>query len=111
MVTITQDGKFVTFINGFRVEPANQARLVAMWIEVSETYFKQVPGLISASLHRSRDGTRVVNYAQWESAAAWKELVASWRDRFRAFEEFSTPDPHLYDVVHVMEPHRAGAAT
>ncbi len=111
MVTITRNGNVVTFINVFRVEPANQVRLVAMWIEVSETYFKQVPGLISASLHQSRDGTRVVNYAQWESAAAWEELVATWRDKFRAFEEFSTPDPHLYDVVHIMEPRRAGGET
>ncbi len=86
MVTITRDGNGVTFVNVFRVEPANQARLVELWIEVSETYFKQVPGLISASLHQSRDGTRVVNYAQWESAAAWEELVAIWRDKFRAFE-------------------------
>jgi hypothetical protein len=107
MVTITQDGKFVTFINVFRVEPANRARLVAMCIEVSETYFKQAPDLISASLHRSRDGTRVVNYAQWESAAAWEEPVATWRDKFRAFEEISTPDPHPYDVVQTREPQRA----
>jgi hypothetical protein len=111
MVTITRDGNVVTFIDVIRVEPANQARLVELWIEVSETSFKQVPGLILARLHRSRDGTRAVNDAQWESAAAWEEPVATWRDKFRAFEEISTPDPHRYDVVHVMEPRRAGVET
>ena len=34
------------------------------------------PGFVSANIHVSTDGTRVVNYAQWESAEAFQAMLA-----------------------------------
>lgn len=33
------------------------------------------PGFISANLHKSLDGTRVVNYAQWRSKAEFEAML------------------------------------
>lgn len=74
MVTITQNGDVVTLINVFSCEPENQRQLIDSWIRATEETLGKLPGIISATLHRSKDGTRVVNYARWKSAANWEEL-------------------------------------
>ncbi|MEU2794715.1 antibiotic biosynthesis monooxygenase [Streptomyces sp. NPDC007100] len=38
---------------------------------------EQVPGLLGAHFHLSKDGSRVVNFAEWEDAAAWQEFAAN----------------------------------
>ena len=35
---------------------------------------KRQPGFISANIHRSLDGTRVANYAQWRSKADFEAM-------------------------------------
>jgi heme-degrading monooxygenase HmoA len=35
----------------------------------------QVPGLLGAHLHRSQDGSRVLNHAEWEDLAAWRAFA------------------------------------
>jgi quinol monooxygenase YgiN len=67
MPTISKDNKLLTLINVFTVEPAKQQQLVALLIHATESSVRHVTGFISASLHRSLDGTRVVMYAQWRS--------------------------------------------
>lgn len=50
-----------------------------------------LPGIISAALHRSKDGTRVVDYAQWKNAENWENLCRIGRESW--FHECqSTPD-------------------
>src|SRR5438876_6855219 len=68
MATITSEHKILTLINVFTVRPENQQRLVDILLEADTSVIKKLPGYISASIHRSIDGTRVTNYAQWESA-------------------------------------------
>jgi len=53
---------------------------------------KTTPGWISASVHRSRDGARVVNYAQCESMEAALRVIdrlreGGWLERNKAFGE------------------------
>src|SRR5713226_9034885 len=67
MPTISKGNKLLTLINVFTVEPAKQQQLVALLIHATESSVRHVTGFISASLHRSLDGTRVVMYAQWRS--------------------------------------------
>src|SRR5260370_776990 len=67
MPTISKDKKLLTLINVFTVEPAKQQQLVALLTHATESSVRHVTGFISASLHRSLDGTRVVMYAQWRS--------------------------------------------
>jgi hypothetical protein len=43
--------------------------------DATSKIFVTVPGFISANLHTSLDGTRVVNYAQWASEQQYKEAL------------------------------------
>jgi hypothetical protein len=63
------------------------------------------PGWISASLHRSVDGTRVVNYAQSERVEAAQMVMdrlreAGFLDRNAML---GVPNPGLYDVAFTLE--------
>jgi hypothetical protein len=62
--TIQRDGKIATLINVFTVEPKNQQRVKDKLTEATEKVMSQQEGFISANIHKSLDGTRVVNYAQ-----------------------------------------------
>lgn len=66
MTKITTDNDLVTLINVFTVQPENQQRLVDIFVEAGEAMSKK-PGFISANIHKSLDGTRVINYVQWRS--------------------------------------------
>src|ERR1700716_3181738 len=57
----------MTLINMFTVEPANQRRLVELLTEATEVSVRRAPGFVSASLHRSTNGTKVTMHAQWQS--------------------------------------------
>src|SRR5437868_11310185 len=67
MTTISKDAKLVTLINVFTVAPANQRHLVELLARATDTSVRHAPGFVSASLHRSLDGTRVTIYAQWRT--------------------------------------------
>ena len=62
-----QNNKLITIINVFTVEPANQQQLLNLLARATETSVRHMPGFISATLHRSLDGTKVAMYAQWRS--------------------------------------------
>jgi heme-degrading monooxygenase HmoA len=69
MPVIEADNGVVTHINVFTVSPANQQALVESLTETVQAA-STVPGWISASIHKSFDGTKVVNYVQFESHEA-----------------------------------------
>jgi Antibiotic biosynthesis monooxygenase len=64
---IRADAPVVTLINVFTVDPVDQQRLVEAWGRATDDVMRHLPGFVSANLHRSLDGTKVVNYAQWEA--------------------------------------------
>ena len=66
MTTISARSDVMTLINVFTVDAENQRRLVELLIEATEVV-RRAPGFVSASLHRSTDGTKVTMYAQWRS--------------------------------------------
>jgi quinol monooxygenase YgiN len=66
----------ITLINTFEVEPEHQLALIQVLEEATEQVMRHVPGFVSANIHRSLDGHRVVNYAQWESRAAFEAMPA-----------------------------------
>jgi quinol monooxygenase YgiN len=71
MTTISKDALLVTFINVFTVDPSNQRQLMELLARATETSVRHAPGFISASLHRSLDGTKVTMYAQWRTVESW----------------------------------------
>jgi hypothetical protein len=91
-----------TLINIFDTDQARQAQLVNTWITVGEP-FTHHPGFLQAALHQSIDGTRVVNFAHWRLPSAWQDLVAHRGEDFARFRPLGQSDPHLYEVVDVLE--------
>lgn len=75
MTTITAGRKILTLINVFTVKPENQQRLIDVLTEADQSVIKELPGYISANFHRSLDGTKVTNYAQWESNEALEAML------------------------------------
>lgn len=74
MSTIEKGSTLLTLINVFTVEPEKQQKLVTLLIEATEQTMQHLPGFVSANIHRSLDGKRVVNYVQWESMAAFEGM-------------------------------------
>jgi quinol monooxygenase YgiN len=62
------DKSNITLINVFTVHPSNQQRLVDLLTRAADNAVSRAPGFLSATLHRSIDGTKVTMYAQWRSA-------------------------------------------
>lgn len=104
--TIKENNDVVTVINYFTVKPVNQQKMIDAWIDFVENYVKKLPGFISANLHKSTDGTRVFNYAQWERKEDVEAMLNSteakrWIDEIYKNTE---PDWHLYNVPYVALP-------
>lgn len=71
--TIAIDQDVATLINVFTVTRMTQQPLVDLLTEATEQVMRHRPGFISANIHASLDGTRVVNYAQWRSrTTSWQ---------------------------------------
>ena len=73
MTTIAENAGLVTAINVFTVDPSNQQRLLDLLSRMTETSVRNLPGFVSAALHRSVDGCRVTMYAQWASAQHYRD--------------------------------------
>ncbi|HWN53361.1 MAG TPA: antibiotic biosynthesis monooxygenase family protein [Xanthobacteraceae bacterium] len=106
MTTISTKSSLITLINVFTVEPANQRRLIELLTEATDVSVRRAPGFVSASLHRSTDGTKVTMYAQWRSI-----------DEYQAMRQHPAPlpffqealkiakfEPGIYEVVETFAP-------
>ena len=103
MPTISKESKLLTLINIFTVEPAEQRELVDLLIRATQTSVRHVTGFVSATLHRSLDGTKVAMYAQWRSIEDYQAMrrdpVASpYLDQALALATF---EPGMYEVVEI----------
>jgi quinol monooxygenase YgiN len=101
MTTISPSRKLVTLINVFTVEPVNQRQLLELLARATETSVRHAPGFISASLHRSLDGTKVTMYAQWRSVEDYQAMRENpaplpYLQQALAIAKF---DPGMYEVV------------
>lgn len=101
MPAIAKNNDVVTVIVIFSVEPERQQELVDSIVEFVETAVKQQPGFVSASIHKSLDGIRVMNYAQWKSQEDYEAFVhnSEVQSLGAKLSEFPKPDSHLYEVV------------
>jgi Antibiotic biosynthesis monooxygenase len=65
-----------------------------------------MPSYVSANIHKSLDGTRVTNYAQWRSREAFEAMfgnpqaIECMKEAERIAKKF---EPHLYKVSFVEE--------
>lgn len=103
ITTIAQDQPLVTLINVFKVEPENQQLLIDLLVAATEETMAQLPGFISANIHRSLDGTRVTNYAQWRSVDDFRAIFKSAEAiaHMPPITKIAESDPVLYDVCYM----------
>jgi quinol monooxygenase YgiN len=101
VTNISARGNVITMINVFTVEPARQDALVALLTRATDETVRHMPGFISANIHRSVDGVRVTNYAQWRSRADLDAMLrhpAAMLHLREAAALATTVDPHVYEV-------------
>lgn len=104
MPFIRTDAGIVTQINTFTVPDGGQQPLLEL-LEEAARFASTTPGWRSASLHRSQDGTRVVNYAQSDSLEAAIRVIDRLRDAgyLDRNAQYGQSHPGLYDVVFTLE--------
>ena len=102
----TPQNKQVTLINVFTVDPQNQQRLIELLTRATEVSVRQAAGFISATLHRSIDGTKVTMVAQWRSAEDYQAMRSDPAPLpfLQEALSFSTFAPGMYEVVQVFTP-------
>lgn len=103
MTTISTNGSVATLVNVFTVDPARQRELVTLLVAATEEVMCHLPGFVSANIHASTDGTRVVNYAQWRTAEDFQAMLSDPEagTHMRQAAQLAEYDPHLYDVVSI----------
>lgn len=69
MISISDKDNTLTVVNIFFVNQEQQEGLINFLKENQDIPIKQ-PGFISASVHKSLDGKRLINYIQWENQEA-----------------------------------------
>lgn len=106
MPTIQEGSAHSTFVNVFTVAPEEQEKVVRVLAEIADEVASRSPGFVSASTHRSADGTRIFNYLQWRSpgdlaamqqSPEFRAVAEGLRGRLLAFEEYPC------EVAHVRE--------
>lgn len=111
MPCIAPSNPVVTLVNVFRLhDPADQQRLVDLLVEATEATMCHRPGYVSANIHKSLDGTHVVNYAQWRSQADFEAMLHNLeaQEHMGRAADLAKFEPHLYEVVYSDEGDGAG---
>ena len=103
MPDIRQHAGIVTQITTVKTTPDNLNEVISLMKERARFMARQ-PGFVSICLHRSKDGSHVVNYVQWKDR---KQLAAAhhspeFRKKWPRFGELiEEAEPCLYDVTHI----------
>ncbi len=99
MTTIIAHTPIATLINVYTVEPSNQQKVVDLLIS-ADRGLRDMRGFVSANVHRSADGTRVVEYAQWLTRADFENMTRDPRVQahLRKILEIAKADLHMYEV-------------
>lgn len=99
--TISEHAPLVTFINVFTVEPERQRELLNVLTTASGEVMRHLPGFISGNFHASTDGTKIVNYIQWEGTETLEAAQVDPAARAhmkRAMAIAVNVEPHMYEV-------------
>jgi quinol monooxygenase YgiN len=103
MPDIARNDSVVTQITTVKMRPDNQDEVLKLMKERARFMAGQ-PGFVSVSLHRSEDGSHVVNYIQWTDKERLKAAHHSpeFRKKWPKFGELvQDVEPALYDVVQI----------
>lgn len=94
----------ITQINVFTVEPENTDALIELLTKAANSV-KDVPGWMSANIHRSLDGRQVVNNAQCENYKSWEQVMEKLKagNFLEENKKLRKAHPGLYQVVYTLE--------
>ena len=101
MSEISKSDGICTQITTVKLPPGKQDEVLNLMKERARFMATQ-PGFISVNLHRSMDGSHVVNYVQWQNA---EQLAAAhhapeFRKKWPRFGQIADEiEPCLYEVV------------
>jgi heme-degrading monooxygenase HmoA len=101
MTDIAENQGIVTQITTVKMNPDNQDEVLKLMQERADFMATQ-PGFVSVNLHRSQDGSHVVNYVQWTNTEKLAKAHHSpeFRKKWPRFGELvKEVEPCLYDVV------------
>jgi heme-degrading monooxygenase HmoA len=102
MTEIQENSGIVTQITTVKLPPDNQDEILQLMTERARFMATQ-PGFVSVNLHRSKDGTHIVNYVQWTSPdkLAAAHHSPEFRKKWPQFGKLANEiEPCLYDVVY-----------
>ena len=101
---INKEQDLITLINVFDTTPEQQQALIDEWMRFTEEV-RNESGYLGTALHKSTDGTRVINYAHWRSQADFDAFLRRHGADFAQFgQNASRIDPHVYTIVYLDEP-------
>ena len=101
MSEIAESNDICTQITTVKINPESQDEILKLMKERARFMATQ-PGFVSVNLHRSKDGSHIVNYVQWtnEAKLAAAHQSPEFRKKWPRFGELvKEADPCLYDVV------------
>lgn len=102
MPSIAKHNEVITVIIIFAVEPEQQQELINTIVEFVEADVKHQPGFVSSSLHKSLDGIRVLNYAQWKTLEDYKAFLNNSEIQAQGaakLSNFHLLDSRVYEVT------------
>lgn len=103
MPDISKNPDIVTQITKVKLAPDSQDEVIALMKERARFMARQ-PGFVSISLHRSEDGSHIVNYVQWTDRDRLQAAHQNpeFRNKWPRFGELVRDvEPALYDVVQI----------
>lgn len=104
VLEIAEPSGVQAMINVLSTDPGRRDQLMDVWRRGAERFWEKMPGAVAAALHRSEDGMRLVNYAQWTSGEAWQRARQEAFDNRAGMHGFGTSDPRLYQLDTVIRP-------
>lgn len=104
MGKISVEDEYYTLVNVFTVAPGDQQRIYDEIVDVTDV-IEKFPGFVSANVHLSDDGRRLVNYVQWLSKEHFHAMRVhpSVQDHFRRCRAIATFDSIFCRVEYTHE--------
>jgi len=93
------------FVHVFRTQPESSEEIVALASEMAHAFTSRQPGYLSAAVHESLDGERVVVYSQWESEEAYRRSAVralsdtEMRKYRRLLDHLAGAEPRSYRLT------------
>jgi heme-degrading monooxygenase HmoA len=95
----------VTLVNLFTVEPEKQQSAATKVAEIYRTIVSQQPGFISAKVHMSLDGAKVVAIALWQPEAALNAMkqTSEFHNSLTSLQgEIISAEPHSFKAMYTV---------